>query len=226
MRAVGYTRVSTDEQKESGLGLEAQRDAIRRAAEARGLELVAIHEDAGISGAVEVEERPGLKAALARLRRGDVLLIARRDRLARDPDVCGDVQRRVRERRARIVSANGAGNGDTPTDVLMRRVEDAVAENFRLQLKANTRAALRAKMARGEAAGGHAPYGWTEDGGRWIPVDAEQDVIRDVLAQKARGVSYRAIVADLNARAVARPGARRWTLTHVYRLIRRAREAA
>ena len=48
--AVAYYRVSTDEQATSGLGLDAQREAVRRYAAAEGLRIVAEHEDAGISG--------------------------------------------------------------------------------------------------------------------------------------------------------------------------------
>jgi site-specific DNA recombinase len=50
MRAIGYVRVSTEEQGRSGLGLESQRRAIRQAAKERGWKLVAICEDSGVSG--------------------------------------------------------------------------------------------------------------------------------------------------------------------------------
>lgn len=61
-RVVGYCRVSTSEQVDSGLGLEAQRRAIRLECERRGWELVAVEEDAGVSG--KVTSRPGLQRAL------------------------------------------------------------------------------------------------------------------------------------------------------------------
>ncbi len=45
--ALGYVRVSTDEQAERGLGLEAQRQRIRAYCEMKGLDLKTIFEDPG-----------------------------------------------------------------------------------------------------------------------------------------------------------------------------------
>src|SRR5438128_1957045 len=73
---VGYVRVSTNEQGRSGLGLEAQEVAIRRAAAERDWHLVAIETDTA-SGATPT--RPGLEAALTRCRSGEAagLVVAR-----------------------------------------------------------------------------------------------------------------------------------------------------
>lgn len=80
MRAVGYIRVSTDEQVN---GPKAQADALAAWCARNGVELVAVHHDHGVSGGAELDKRPGLLAALDELERGDVLLVAKRDRLAR-----------------------------------------------------------------------------------------------------------------------------------------------
>lgn len=84
-RVTGYIRVSTDAQSDEGVSLDAQRAKIERWAAAYGRDLVAIHEDAGISGAKDADERPGLAAALADLaeNRADALVIVKLDRLAR-----------------------------------------------------------------------------------------------------------------------------------------------
>ncbi|NBT74355.1 MAG: recombinase family protein, partial [Betaproteobacteria bacterium] len=50
MKAIGYLRVSTDEQAESGAGLAAQRDALERHCEGQGWQLQEVHEDDGVSG--------------------------------------------------------------------------------------------------------------------------------------------------------------------------------
>ena len=71
MAAIGYTRVSSDKQAESGAGIAAQAAAIKSYAKQAGIELVESYSDDGISGAAGIEGRPGLAAAIGRLRRGD-----------------------------------------------------------------------------------------------------------------------------------------------------------
>lgn len=83
-RATGYARVSTDEQAESQLGLEAQRSAITQAAERLGVSVAAWHADEGVCGAASIERRAGLLRAMDTLGEGDVLIVSRRDRLSRD----------------------------------------------------------------------------------------------------------------------------------------------
>ena len=79
--AIAYIRVSTEQQTDSGLGLEAQQASIAASAIRLGLELSRTFVDAGTSGSLAIEDRPVLLDAVAALRRGDVLLVAKRDRL-------------------------------------------------------------------------------------------------------------------------------------------------
>ncbi len=79
--AVGYLRVSTAEQGQSGLGLEAQRAAIHSFAHSQGWSLVAEFEDIACG---KDDQRAGFQAALARCRQlGAVLVAARLDRITR-----------------------------------------------------------------------------------------------------------------------------------------------
>ena len=96
---VAYVRVSTAGQAQSGLGLEAQRRAIREYAEANGLSIVDWQEDAGRSGAT-MRKRSGLLAALEIVRSGQAggLIVAKVDRLGRSAgDVATLVERAQRE---------------------------------------------------------------------------------------------------------------------------------
>ncbi len=126
-QVVGYVRVSTDEQ---ALGPEAQRDALSRWCAANGAELVATFEDLGVSGGLELDRRPGLVAALDGLREhsATVLLVAKRDRLARDVMVAAMVSRLAEKTGAQVLSADGTGNGDGPEAQLMRHIVNAFAE--------------------------------------------------------------------------------------------------
>lgn len=97
-RAVGYVRVSTEQQADSGLGLEAQQASIDSATRRLGLELVKTFVDAGVSGGLAIEDRPVLLDAVAALRRGDVVLVAKRDRLGRDVIALAMIERLVAKR--------------------------------------------------------------------------------------------------------------------------------
>ena len=112
MRAIGYTRSVPSDQSESGLGLAAQDTAIRAAAERLHLTVEAIYVDAGLSGSLGIEHRRGLADALNALRPGDTLLVAKRDRIARDAFLSVLVERAVMKKGARTISCAGEGNGD------------------------------------------------------------------------------------------------------------------
>lgn len=198
MRAIGYARVSTTEQAESGLGLDAQVQAIRAAAGRLGAELVTVCQDAGVSGAASMDKRPGLLEAVAALGRGDVLMVAKRDRLGRDVVGVALIERLVARKGARVLSAAGEGTEqDGPTGELMRTIVDAFGQYERALIATRTRVALRAKRARGERAGA-VPFGFrAESGGRLVEEPAEQGVISAVRQARARGLSHRDIVAEL-----------------------------
>lgn len=217
--AIGYVRVSTDAQT---LGPEAQRAAIESWARAAGVVVVAWHADHGVSGAKEAADRPGLAAALAdvKARRAGALVVAKRDRLARDVVVAATVDRAVGAMGARVVAADGTGNGDAPADAFLRVVVDGAAEYERALIRARTRAALAAKRARGERAG-EVPYGFTADAdGRLSPNAVELAVVAAVRDLRAAGLSLRAIVDALAARGVVSRAGRPLALTQVARLAR------
>ena len=102
-KAVAYLRCSTDRQD---LSPDAQRAAITTWAVREGVEVVAWHEDRGVSGGAELELRPGLTAAVADLapKRAGLLVVAKRDRLARDVLTAALVERLCERAGARVVS--------------------------------------------------------------------------------------------------------------------------
>jgi DNA invertase Pin-like site-specific DNA recombinase len=164
IRAIGYRRISTVEQAGSGLGLDAQQTAIAAAAARLELPLADTFTDAGISGGLPLEQRPALLAALDAIRRGDVLIVAKRDRLGRDVLNVAMFERLAERKGARIVSAAGEGTDtNDPTSRLMRQIVDCFAEYERAIIRARTCAALQVKKARGERVGG-IPFGYSVSG--------------------------------------------------------------
>lgn len=195
--AVAYLRVSTDRQE---LGPEAQRASIETWAAAHGVTVVAWHCDAGVSGGSDLDARPELAAALGALKayRAGILAVAKRDRIARDVAVAVAIERAVDRAGARIVSADGVANGDTAADAFLRTILDGAAEYERALIRQRTKAALRAKRARGERAG-NVPFGFTADAsGTLAPHEGEQAIIGHVRALRASGLTLRGIVAELS----------------------------
>ena len=223
-KAVGYLRVSTDDQH---LGPEAQRAALERWCEANGAELVSVHVDRGVSGGAPLDKRPALLEALDTVAESGAgyLVVAKRDRLARDVMVAAMVERMAERSGAVIVAADGAGNGDSPEALLMRRMVDAFAEYERAIIRARTRAALAVKRSKGEKTGGRCPFGYrlAADGVHLEPEAREQRVIGIVKALQADGLSLRAIAAEMNRRNVQARG-RKWYPMTISRVL--DREAA
>jgi len=219
-RVIGYVRVSTDEQHQ---GPRAQRDALEAWCARHGAELVAVHEDRGVSGAAELDRRPGLLAALDALEAegAGVLLVAKRDRLARDVMLAAMIERMADRAGATVTAADGAGEGSGPEALLLRRMVDAFAEYERAMIRARTRAALGAKRTRGERVGG-VPLGArvAPDGLTLETEPSEAETLELVRELRVAGVSIRGIAAELNARWVPARG-ERWHPTTVARLIRR-----
>jgi DNA invertase Pin-like site-specific DNA recombinase len=153
--------------------------------------------DRGVSGGAALDQRPGLLAALAAVTKLDagVLLVAKRDRLARDTLVAAMVERLVERAGARVCTADGIAAGDAPEALLMRRIVDAFAEYERLTIQARTKAALAVKRSRRERISREPPYGWrfSSDGNHIEPEPREQATI--ALAQELRrsGMSLRRI---------------------------------
>ncbi len=219
--AVAYLRVSTDEQR---LGPEAQRAAIESWASREGVSVVAWHLDAGVSGGSDIADRPALVAALGELRaaRAGLLVVAKRDRLARDVAVAATVERAAKACGAKVLSADGTANGDTAADAFMRAMLDGAAAYERALIRARTKAALAAKRARGERAGA-VPYGYTATSeGRLVPQEMEQGVLAIVRDLRAAGMPLRAVVTELARRGLVSRTGRAFQLTQVARMTKAA----
>lgn len=221
MKVIGYIRVSTDEQH---LGPEAQEETLRSWCDANGAELVDIYTERGMSGGAPLDKRVGLLSAVAALKESGstVLLIAKRDRLARDVMVAAMVERLVSKAGAKLVTANGAGNGDSPESLLMRRMVDAFAEYERALIRSRTKAALQVKRTRGQRTG-QVPYGkqLAADGVHLEDNSLEQRVLSGIRSLRDEGLSIRAIAERLNVEGTPARGAK-WHPTTVARILKAA----
>lgn len=215
-KAVAYLRVSTAEQH---LGTEAQLAAIQRFAVQERLTIVSWHTDKGVSGITPVDQRPGLVAAFQALQehRIGVLVASRRDRLARDVVVAATIQRLCTSYGVQLATCDGVAQEDTPEGQFQRTLIDAMAQYERALIGSRTRAALQAKKARGELAGG-VPFGWQCGiDRRLVPHEGEQAVIVLVRELTEQGMSLARIAQRLESHGYT-PRGKRWYRTTIARI--------
>lgn len=211
------------EQGDSELGIEAQRVSVTAAAARLGRTVRAVFVEVE-HGDRAITKRPELMQAVAALARGDVLLIAKRDRLARDRYEMAIIERAIKHQGARVVSAAGEGTeNDDPASVLFRGLLDLFAEYERLIIVARTKAALAVKRARGERTG-QLPFGFelAADGVHLQANAAEQDKLARIRAIKATGRSLRHTADALNAAGMTTRRGTPWKYQYVARVLKAA----
>jgi DNA invertase Pin-like site-specific DNA recombinase len=198
MRIVTYCRVSTSAQADSGLGLEAQRTKIGQYAALYDVDVVAAFEDAGQSGK-DIDGRPGLQSALAMLDDGsaDGLLVAKLDRLTRSVrDLDTLIADYFGDGKFHLLSVDEQLDTSTATGRLVMGIIMQVSQWERSVIAERTKAALRAKKARGECVG-TVPFGFRREGDQLVREPQEQDVIA-IIQTFRPGQSWRWIAAWLN----------------------------
>ncbi len=232
--AVAYLRVSKDE-KIQELGTEAQRAAILAWAAAEHVEIVAWFTDE-VSGGAPMSKRPALAQAIAAVEahRAASLVSLRVDRFSRDRIETGVVELALRRAGAALVFADGVANGDSPAERFMRTILLGAADLERSLIAARVTAALAVKKSRNELTG-QAPFGMRAvDGplragrdGVEKPVkmlvedEAEQLVIKRVVALSDAGLSIRKIEAALAAEGVVGRAGRPLTRDAVDKILSR-----
>lgn len=153
---IGYLRVSTEEQANSGLGLEAQRETIKRYADAHGWDVI-WYVDEGLSA--NSLDRPQLQAALTRLRvipkRRDVdgTVVAKLDRLSRSVHDFSGILKLAAARKWAVVAIDLGVDTSTPTGKLVANVMMSVAEWEREVIGERTSAAMQAAKRAGRHMG-------------------------------------------------------------------------
>jgi len=161
--------------------------------------------DTGLSGASGLDKRIGLAAALEVIGKGDKLIVARLDRLARDTYLSSYIQLQVEKKGAKIVSATEESlNGDDATSKLLKTIIQAFSEFERQSIRARVKATLELKKSKGERISRWAEYGYdfTEDGKRVIENDEEQKVLRLIKTLKDEGKGIQAVKDELEAEGI------------------------
>lgn len=221
MKIVGYIRVSTDGQEQSGLGLEDQEAKVRAYCSLYDLELVAIHKDAA-SG--KNMNRPGLQDALAALKSGEAagLVVAKLDRLTRSVRDMADLLDGYFREDFAFHCVGEQINTTTAAGRFMLNILTSIGEWERETISERTAAAMAVKRRRQEYTGGHVPFGFQEVDGKLIPVPAEQQALARINELRAAGNTYQAIADQLNMDGITTKTGRPWTFGTVANIIKKA----
>jgi len=198
---VAYCRVSTEEQAVSGLGLHAQKDAIRCECQRRGLDLIALHEDAGLSA--KTLKRPALETALSELEsgQGSVLMVAKLDRLTRSVHDATGLMAKAEQSGWGLVALDAPVDTTTPQGAAMAQVLAVFAELERRLIGERTKVALAVRKSQGVQLG--------------RPQTLPIEVRNRILSMRQSGMTFAAIAAQLNVERIptAQGGIRWWPAT-------------
>ena len=232
MATYAYTRVSTADQAESGLGLDDQEEKIRAYAAMRGLQVEEFFIDNGVSGTIPISERVAGGRLVERIKKGDSVIFVRIDRGFRD---AGDALSTLRtwEKKgvtAHIVDLNGMSvDISSPMGRVMVGILACFAEWQVNSIRANTRAALRVKARRMEKTGGNVPYGFKcvlkKEGNKTVkmlvPFDDEQKVIDLLKELRGSGKTLTQLCQILNDHNIRPRKAHLWAPQTVANILSR-----
>jgi DNA invertase Pin-like site-specific DNA recombinase len=207
---IAYIRVSTDGQGRSGLGLDAQRDAIAKFAASESLEVAGefVEHESG-KGADALDRRPQLAAALRKAKQlGAHIAVSKLDRLSRDVHfISGLMSKRV----PFIVTQLGRN-----VDPFMLHIYAALAEKERAMISERTKDALAKAKQRGVKLG-------NPNLGKMVTdATAARDAILKPILQEMQEMPLREIATELTARNIPTPrGGGAWSPMTVMRAMKR-----
>jgi DNA invertase Pin-like site-specific DNA recombinase len=203
--AIAYIRVSTGRQGRSGLGLEAQRAAIARFAEAEGVGIAETFTEVQ-SGKDDDQRRPQLKAALAAAKKAKApVVVSKLCRLSRDVHFISGL---MKHKIPFIVTELGAD-----TDPFMLHIYAALYEKERRNISERTKQALAAAKAQGKSLGGLRDAGRAAKG---AAIDRARALAP--LFEELKDKSDREIARTLTERKIATPTGAPWSPVTVKRV--------
>lgn len=220
-QALGYVRVSTDKQAETGLSLDTQTEKIRAMAVVQGLTIADVVVDAASAKSLD---RPGMAWLLAQVDAGAIstVIIAKLDRLTRSVVDLAELLNRFERRDVALVSVAETLDTRSAIGHLLLNIMVSVSQWEREAIAERTRDVMRHKKAKGERVG-TLPFGFqlAPDRVHLEPNAVEQDRLAKIRDLKATGRSTRQIAAVLNAGGVTTRRGTAWRFEYVARALRR-----
>ena len=218
-KAIGYIRVSTQQQAEEGVSLEAQRTRIEAWCVANDYELTNVYCDSGISGTKS--DRPELLAALEQTTKDTALICYSLSRLTRSTKDMLQLSEELNRKGANLVSLTEKIDTTTAAGKMLFRMLAVLNEFERDQIAERTKSALSHKKANQEAYN-HTPFGYQRKGDKFVKDVGESKAIALIQRKREQGASIRDIVEELNNKGIKPKKANKWNPSSVYYLLKRA----
>jgi len=231
MNAIGYARCSTQEQADSGLGLDAQRQRIRAYGSLKDLRLIEIITDAGVSGGKPLASRAGGARLLDMLKRRKAtsIIMLKLDRGFRNAGDCLTTVEQWDKAKIALHVVDLGGNAIDTTSAagrFMLVILAGAAEMERNLTRERTKAAMAVKRANGKRIG-TIPYGYTlaDDGATLLPNDPEQSIVNEISAMRDKGFTLQRIANALTDRNIpTKAGNSTWRHQTIAQILSRQRK--
>ena len=227
MSTVGYIRVSSEEQADSQLSLEAQRRQIEAYCQYKGLNLTHFYSDGAISGGKPLRERPDGGEMFNKLSRGEIvgIVVTKLDRMFRNTLDCLLVEHLVKQKGVTLHLLDLNVDTSTAIGKAFLTIAAAFAELELNRGKERTRDALASLKARGISLGA-TPYGHRQEhvgSARTFNEDSsEQQAIVLMLRLREAGLTYETIAHELNQAGLkTKRGKETWQRATIRRIIMR-----
>jgi len=214
-KAVVYLRVSTEEQSKEGVSLEAQEEKIRAYCSLKGLEIVEVCIDAGVSGSKVLESREaGSKLMkLINEKKANAVVTFKLDRLFRDAEDALHITKMWDKKGVALHLVDMGGQTiDTKTAMgtLFMNMLAGFAEVERKLISERTAMALNHKK-NSKQAYSPTPFGFERVGDSLVEDEQEQAIIRRIFFERSEGLSYWKIAEELNQAGVrTKKGGNKW----------------
>lgn len=221
--AIGYVRVSTEDQATEGVSLEAQKAKLAAWCMVNDYELSDVFVDAGLSGG-RADNRPGLQAAIEQAcKTKSALIVYSLSRLARSTRDTIEIGEKLDKAGADLVSLSEKIDTTSAAGKMVFRMLAVMAEFEKDQISERTKMAMAHKKSKSERVG-TIPFGFDllSDGVTLVENESEQATIKTIHELRARGLSLRDIATELSEKNhLTKKGNAKWTHSTVRNILDR-----
>ncbi|MGO8881146.1 MAG: recombinase family protein [Desulfomonilaceae bacterium] len=221
-KAAIYARVSTEDQAQHGVSLDAQVNRCMEYVTTLNYELVDTAIDAGLSA--KSTDRAGLQRILSLVHKKKIqhVVTLKLDRLSRRTvDALNLVETFTKKKvKLHLVTENGTVNSDNSDEEFMLTLKAGVAQLERKKIAERTRFALDRKRQLGQRISLYAPYGYAFTAGKLIPNPEEQAVITKIYNLHARGFTIRGIIEQLTGEGIFNRKNRPFAIPSIHRILK------